>query len=69
MTPLHSPNELPDGFVTIEEMIAEAIANDPAMAERLAEARKRLAPLLYPKGSRNYERMMQGLPPPSIQWT
>jgi hypothetical protein len=55
--------------VTIEELIAEAIANDPAMAERLAEARKRLAPLLFPMGSRNYERMMRGLPPPTIRWT
>lgn len=64
-----SPDELPDGFITIEEMIAEAIAKDPAMRERLAEARKRLAPLLYPKGSRQYERMMRGEPPPRINWT
>jgi hypothetical protein len=64
-----SPDELPDGFITIEEMIAEAIAKDPAMRERLAEARKRLAPLLYPKGSASYERMMRGEPPSPIQWT
>ena len=40
--------------------IIERHEADPAMAERLREARKRLAPRIFPVGSPDYERMMRG---------
>lgn len=61
--------DLLDGFFTIEEIIEDAIRRDPKFKQQLAEARKRLAPMLFPVGSRSYERMMKGLPPPKIRWT
>ncbi len=50
------------GWIEIDDLLAK-YERDPVMAERLRDARKRLAPLLYPDGGEHYERMMRGDPP------
>jgi hypothetical protein len=50
-------------WTTIEQFVAEH-ERDPEMAERLRAARRRLAPILYPEGGKQYERMMRGFGPP-----
>jgi hypothetical protein len=50
-------------FVDIHDIIAK-LERDPLMSAHLVSARIRLAPLLYPDGGPEYERMMRGEPPP-----
>lgn len=50
-------------WTPIEEIIAQW-DRDPMHREALEEARRRLAPKLYPPGHPSYERMMRGEPPP-----
>lgn len=49
-------------WTTIEQLVAEH-ERDPAMAEHMRAARRKLAPILYPEGGPRYERMMRGLGP------
>lgn len=50
-------------FIELSALIAE-LETVPGMSRRLRQARKRLAPRLYRRGSANYKRMMRGDPPP-----
>lgn len=55
-----------DEWITVEELIERLRAeeSDPrAFDERMARARQKLAPLLYPDGGPEYERMMRGEAP------
>ncbi len=47
------------GWIDIDDLLAK-YERDPAKAEQLRQARKELAPLLYPDGGEHYERMMRG---------
>lgn len=51
-------------FKTIDQVIDEIVADDPGFLDTLRQARIELAPLLYPEGGEQYERMMRGDPPP-----
>lgn len=51
-------------FRPLGEFLDE-LANDPRIARLMTEARRRLAPRLYPEGGAHYERMMRGESPPT----
>lgn len=50
--------------IPLSEVIAD-FEKDPGMAEKLREARKAIAPILFPeKTGETYERLMRGEAPP-----
>jgi hypothetical protein len=57
--PVEHEKHIPKEFKSLSEIIAEH-EKDPVMRSHLQEARKKLAPLLYPEGSARYERLMRG---------
>lgn len=46
-------------WTTIDELVAEHMAV-PEKAARIIAARKKLAPILFPDGGPQYERLMRG---------
>ena len=54
-----------DEWTDIDTVIAHCMA-DPVMRPRIIAARKTLAPILYPEGGENYERLMRGEGPKSV---
>ncbi len=46
-------------FIPLEDVLAD-YNKDPVRRQMLIDARKRLAPILYPEGGPIYERLMRG---------